>query len=99
MGQAKSLGSREERIARAEAVRVPPKPGLYISTREAKSMRLIVEDVTFADDEDEDDDDFFLVFVIDEASSGDINAIGNELDPDQWFALVEQYGLVPSEEA
>lgn len=41
--------------------------------------------------------DFFLVQMIDEASADDMNAMGDELDPDEWFALVEQYGLIKSE--
>lgn len=55
-------------------------------------MRLIVEDVTILDDDE--DEGFFLVSMIDEASADDANAAGDELDPEQWFALVDQYGLV-----
>ena len=36
-------------------------------------------------------------YRIDEASADDMSAIGDELDPDEWFALVDQYGLVKSE--
>ena len=56
-------------------------------------MRFMVEDVIF----DEDEEEFFLVQMIDEASAGDMSAMGDELDPDKWFALVEQYGLMKSE--
>ena len=95
MGDAKRRGSLDERIAQVRAERVPPKPGLYLSTKEVKGMRFIVEDVTVADADD--DAGFFLVSMIDEASADDMGAMGDELDPDQWFELVEQYGLVRSE--
>lgn len=52
-------------------------------------MRFIVEDVFV-------DEDFFLVQLIDEVNADDTGAIGDELDPDQWFALVDGYGLVKS---
>ena len=94
MGQARLRGSREERIARTKATKQPPKPGLYISTREVDGMRLIVEDVTVIDEGE--DEGFFLVSMIDAPSSSDCGACGDELDPDQWFELVERYGLVLS---
>jgi hypothetical protein len=99
MGDAKRRGSLDERIAQVRAERVPPKPGLYLSTKEVKGMRFIVEDVAVADADDDDGAGagFFLVSMIDEASADDMGAMGNELDPDQWFELVEQYGLVRSE--
>ncbi len=92
MGDAKRRGSLDERIAQAQSQRVPPKPGLYLSTKEVKGMRFIVEDVTVVDDAA----GFFLVSMIDEASADDMGAMGDELDPEQWFELVEQYGLVHS---
>ena len=95
MGDAKRRGSLDERIAQAHADRVPPKPGLYLSTREVKGMRFIVEDVTVVDDDDSAG--FFLVSMIDEASADDIGALGDELNPEQWFELVNRYGLVRSE--
>lgn len=93
MGQAKLRGSKEERIAQSKATKRPPEKGVYVSTKKAVGMRFVVEDVTL----DEDEAGFFLVQMIDEASAGDMSAIGDELDPDEWFALVEQYGLVKSE--
>lgn len=66
-----------------------PKTGLYLSTKKVKGMRLVVEDV-FA----EDGDDFYLVNVIDEASKDDLSAMGDEMDGEQWEALVAEYGLV-----
>jgi hypothetical protein len=92
MGQAKLRGSREDRVAQSKKTRQPPKPGLYVSTTAAKSMRFIVEDVSIADEEESEG--FFLASMIDEGSAGDMSAAADELDPDQWFALVEQYGLV-----
>lgn len=91
MGQAKLRGNRETRISKAKASRTPPNPGLYISTREVQGMRLLVEDVIILDEEDEG---FFLVSTLDEASASDVNATGDELEPNQWFALVDKYGLV-----
>lgn len=93
MGQAKQRGTREIRIAQAKVARKPPAPGLYVSTKEVQGMRLIVEDVTILDD-DEEDEGFFLVSMIDETSAGDSSAAGDELDPEQWFALEDRYGLV-----
>ena len=93
MGQAKLRGSKEERIAQSKAKKQPPETGLYVSTKKPLGMRFIVEDVIF----DEDEEGFFLVQMIDEASAGDMSAMGDELDPDKWFALVEQYGLMKSE--
>ncbi len=95
MGQAKLRGSQEERIAQSKARIQRPETGVYISTKKPLGMRFVVEDVIF-DDEDEDDN-FFLVEMIDEASANDMSAMGDELDPDEWFSLVEQYGLVRSE--
>ena len=74
------------RLVRLRATRQPPKPGLYVSTKNVNDMRFIVED--------EESKGFFLVSMIDETSAGDMSAASDELDPDQWFALVEQYGLV-----
>ncbi len=95
MGQAKLRGSREERLAQAKAARQPPKAGLYVSTREVKGMRFTVEDVSVVDDGE--NNGFFLVSMIDEASTDDMSAGGNELDPDEWFALVDLYGLIHTE--
>jgi hypothetical protein len=95
MGQAKLRGSKEDRIAQSKEKILPPKEGLYISTKSVKELRIIVENVTVL--EDEEDEGFFLVEMIDEASSGDFGAMGDELTPDQWFDLVEEYGLVYSE--
>jgi hypothetical protein len=92
MGQAKLRGTQQARIIQAKAKRLPPTPGLYVSTKEVQDMRLIVEDVTVLDDAENEGS--FLVSMIDEASAGDGNAAGDELDPEQWFALVDQYGLV-----
>ena len=92
MEQARLRGTREERIA--QAAKQPPKPGLYVSTREAVGMRLLVDDVFIGDDGDSDD--YFLVSLIDEASASDQSAMGDELDPDQWFELVERFGLIPA---
>lgn len=92
MGQAKQRGTREARIAQVKANRQPPKLGLYVSTKDVQGMRLVVEDVTILDDGE--DEGFFLVSMIDEASSGDGDGAGDELVPEQWFALVDQYGLV-----
>lgn len=94
MGQAKSRGNREERIAQAKASRKPPEKGLYISTREVKGMRFIVEEVSIESDDEEGE--IFYVSLIDESSSEDLTAAGDELISDEWFALVEQYGLVLS---
>lgn len=95
MGQAKLRESKEDRIAQSKEKTLPPKEGLYISTKSVKELRIIVENVTVL--EDEEDEGFFLVEMIDEASSEDFSAMGHELTPDEWFDLVEQYGLVYSE--
>lgn len=95
MGQAKSRGSKEQRIAQAMEINdAPPKVGLYISTK-PPGMRLLVEDVTVLDPEDNDGEEgFFLVTMVDEPSAHDMQAMRDELDPDQWQGLVQQYGLV-----
>ena len=80
-------------MAQSNARKRRPETGLYVSTKKPLGMRFVVEDVAF----DDDDDDFFLVQLIDEASADDMSAIGDELDPDEWFALVDQYGLIKSE--
>ena len=95
MEQAKLPGGKEDGMAQSKAKKQRPETGLYVSTKKPLGMRFVVEEVNFADDDD--DDDFFLVQLIDEASSDDVNAIGDELDPDEWFALVDQYGLIKSE--
>ncbi|QXC09830.1 hypothetical protein [Aeromonas sp. FDAARGOS 1408] len=69
-----------------------PKTGLYISTKKVEGMRLVVEDIF-----GEEGDDFFLVNLIDESSQNDYSALGDELDNTQWYALVEEYGLVHQE--
>lgn len=92
MGQAKLRGSREERIAQSKATKRPPEKGVYVSTKSPVGMRFVVEDVTL----DEDEEGFFLVQMIDEATADDTSAMGDELDPDEWFQLVAQYGLVRS---
>ena len=94
MGQARLLGIREERIAQAKGRKVPPKPGRYVSTAGVQGMAFLVEDVSISDDLE--DEGFFLVSMIDEASTSDPEAMGDELNPDQWFELVEKYGLVLS---
>lgn len=71
-----------------EKLNQPPRPGLYISTKEALGMRIVVEDVT-----EPEADGFFIVSIIDEASAADPGAAGDELAPEEWFALVEQFGL------
>ena len=91
VGDAKRRGSFEERVAQARAKRVPPTPGVYVSTKEVRGMRLLVEDVSVL--EDSQSDGFFLVSLIDEASADNDNAAGDDLNPEQWFELVDRYGL------
>ncbi|SEO10667.1 hypothetical protein SAMN05216404_111105 [Nitrosospira multiformis] len=90
MKKAKLRDSNEEKIAQGKDRKQPPETGVYVSTKEPLGMRFVVEDVIFAEDEE----GFFLVQMIDEASAGDMTAMGDELDPDEWFTLVDQYGLV-----
>lgn len=92
MGQARLRGSKEDRVAQAKAARQPPMLGVYLSTKSPPGMRFVVEDVSIANEEESEG--FFLVSMVDEASASDMGAVRDELDPDQWFALVEQYGLV-----
>jgi hypothetical protein len=92
MGQARLRGSKEDRVAKAKAARQPPKPGVYLSTKNPPGMCFLVEEVSIADEEESEG--FFLVSMVDEASASDMSAARDELDPDEWFALVEQYGLV-----
>lgn len=74
-------------------MRNPPEKGLYISSKDP-SIRLMVEDVNVVEDEEEEElNGFFLVSIVDEDGADDMGAIGEELDPDQWFELVEQYAL------
>lgn len=74
-----------------------PKTGLYLSTKKVEGMRLVVEDVFGPEDGEFDEDEFYLVNLIDEAHKDDAFAIGDELDNNQWEALVEEYGLVHQE--
>lgn len=89
MGDAKRRGSLEERVAQARSKRTAPTVGVYVSTKKVQGMRLLVEDVTDADDEG-----FFLVSMLDEASASDPHAAGDELAANDWFDLVDEYGLV-----
>jgi hypothetical protein len=74
-------------------MRKPPEKGLYISAKDP-SIRIYVEDVNVVeDDEEEDLNGFFLVSIVDEDGIDDMGAPGQELDPDQWFELVEEYAL------
>jgi hypothetical protein len=41
--------------------------------------------------------DFFLAQWIDEVNADGISPMGDGLDPNEWFGLVDQYGLVKSE--
>lgn len=74
-----------------------PKTGLYISTKKVMGMRLVVEDVFGPEDDEFDEDEFYLVNMIDETHKDDALAIGDELDSNQWEALVEEYGLMHQE--
>lgn len=65
-----------------------PEEGLYVSTKKVSGMRLIVENAF-----GENPDEFYLVEVIDEASSEDPSAVGDEMDKNQWEGLVKEYGL------
>lgn len=75
----------------------PPKLGLYLSTKEVKGLRIIVEEVTEFEEEDDEGDDFFLVSIVSEEGSIDMGIMGDELDSNQWHALVNQYGLTHSQ--
>lgn len=87
--KAELYGSKEERIAQCKANKYPPETGLYVSTKQPVGMRFIVEDVFV-------DEDFFLVQLIDEVNADDTGAVSDELDSEEWFALVDRYGLVKS---
>ncbi|MEW8220060.1 MAG: hypothetical protein AB2770_17030 [Candidatus Thiodiazotropha taylori] len=65
-----------------------PKIGTYASTKKVQGMRLYVENI-FGDDPSV----FYLVEVIDKASTNDYSSLGDEMDKEQWEALVEEYGL------
>ena len=91
MGQAKTRGSKEKRIAQSKAKKEPPEIGVYVYTKKPLGMRFVVEDVSFVDET------FFLVEMVEEFNAHDINAIRYEFDPEEWFALVDQYGLIKSE--
>jgi hypothetical protein len=74
-------------------VRQPPKTGLYTSTKNTPGKQFIVEDV-FIDDDADAEDEFFLVQLVEAKGANDMSAIGMELDQDEWFAMVDQYGLI-----
>jgi hypothetical protein len=96
MGQAKLRGSKEQRIAQTSVRSTDaPKLGTYISTKSPAGMRFVVEEVLVLDQEDVAvHDGFFLVTMIDEASANDLQAMRDELDSDEWRALVVKYGLI-----
>jgi hypothetical protein len=94
VGDAKRRGTFEDRVKAAKTKRTPPTLGLYISTKTEVEIRIIVENVFLSDESSNEQDEFFLVDVVDEADANDTSAISDELDPDQWFALVDEYGLV-----
>ena len=93
MGQAKLRGSREERITQSKARKRSPEKGVYVSTKKADWHALC----GWRCDAWRDEEGFFLVQMIEETSADDMSAMGDELDPDEWFSLVEQYGLVKSD--
>ncbi|HJV82441.1 hypothetical protein [Noviherbaspirillum sp.] len=74
-------------------MRQPPKKGLYTSTKTAPGKQFVVENVTVVEDEDEGGV-FFLVDLVDAADAADMSASGMELDTDEWFEMVDEYGLV-----
>ena len=65
-----------------------PKVGLYVSTKKSEGMRLCIESA-YGDDPNE----FYLLEIIDEASKNNSSAMGDEMDKEQWEALVNEYGL------
>lgn len=74
-------------------MRKPPEKGLYVSANDP-SFRIVVEEVGVVEGEDEEDlNGYFLVTMVDEEDAGDMGAIGEELDPNQWFDLVAEYEL------
>ncbi len=90
MGQAKQQGSGDKQGAKARK-RMPPTPGLYVSTKGDKPMRLVVEDVDFVDQKGAEL--MFYVSTIEEAHLNNLNKLGDELDQDQWYALEAAHGL------
>jgi len=69
----------------------PPVPGLYVSKTD-REVRLVVEEVNMVDES------FFLVTVVGEGEEGDVEAIAEEYDPDDWRSLVKEYDLQLVEE-
>lgn len=72
----------------------PPKKGLYTATKIDPGKQFVVEDVFFPEDDEDSDGNFFLAEVVDAADKDDMSALGMELDPDEWYALVDEYGLL-----
>lgn len=92
MGEAKRRGTKEHRVAEAKSRKGgPPKIGLYRSRRD-RNLSVQVESVFVPDASEIASGDFeegyFLVEVVPAGDADDMQAIGYELDNDQWGDFV-----------
>lgn len=67
----------------------PPRPGRWISQKDAR-RKLVVEEVTEADA------DFFLVVYVEESKRADPHAERFEATSDEWEILVKTHRLIPA---
>ncbi|MGE4774572.1 hypothetical protein [Yersinia enterocolitica] len=68
-----------------------PLEGLYVSSLPA-GERIVVTEVTVAEDE-ESDEVFFLVTFVEEGDEDDMSAPGFELNPEEWQQFVKENKL------
>lgn len=69
----------------------PTPETIYVSE---SGQRIYVEDVI-----GEEDDEFYLVMTVPAEDKDDMDAMGDELDSQQWVDLVSMLGLKPEYEA
>jgi hypothetical protein len=68
-------------------------PQRYSVWENGKGVKIFIEEARYLEGEDEDEEPFFVVSVVAYGDRDDTNAMGDEMDPDEWEDFIESNGF------
>ncbi|MBN3857532.1 hypothetical protein G3N59_29515 [Paraburkholderia sp. Ac-20340] len=70
-------------------------PQRYSVWENDKGVKIFIEEADYVEDEDEDEGEepFFTVSVVAYGDRDDMNAMGDQMDPEEWADFIETNGF------
>lgn len=68
-------------------------PQRYTVWENDKGVKIFIEEADYVEGEDEGEEPFFTVSVVPYRDRDDMNAMGDEMDPEEWADFIETNGF------